>query len=269
MIILYKFYTESKYGQIVYVFELTPTEEIVHVIHAGDRAIEQLARVNSIILKSQGHNILAGINVVVKDKYKGREHFISRIIDVGNYVVSQQLISDGKNFEIVNYEYKPRTLVGEKEDGTSVIVIVDGRNKKTRGIDTEQAISIMLDLGCITAIDIEGDGLNQMVYKNRIINDYSGTSARPISSALLVYTKDKIQDDAINEYPVLSLWSKGDYVSFAQQKLKTLGYNLGVENPDGTFGPSTYSAIKQFQKDCGIEDTGNIDTNTWEQLNYK
>lgn len=48
----------------------------------------------------------------------------------------------------------------------------------------------------------------------------------------------------------------GTDVIALQQNLMTLGYNLGDAGADGDFGPVTYSAVRQFQKDNGIAVSG-------------
>lgn len=65
-------------------------------------------------------------------------------------------------------------------------------------------------------------------------------------------------------YEDLSKGSKGDAVSELQNKLNELGYSVGVV--DGDFGGKTENAIKAFQKDHGIEETGIADINTQELM---
>jgi peptidoglycan hydrolase-like protein with peptidoglycan-binding domain len=50
-----------------------------------------------------------------------------------------------------------------------------------------------------------------------------------------------------------------------QTRLLQLGYT-GVGTPDGTFGPATTTAVKQFQTDRGLPSTGTVDQATWNAL---
>ena len=50
----------------------------------------------------------------------------------------------------------------------------------------------------------------------------------------------------------------------AQQKLNDLGYNVGA--PDGSAGPRTQNALRQFQRDQGIPVTGRVDAATADAL---
>lgn len=55
-----------------------------------------------------------------------------------------------------------------------------------------------------------------------------------------------------------------DQVAYLQQTLEYLGYELGTA--DGDFGDRTLAAVKQFQRDNGITDTGVVDHETWSAL---
>lgn len=63
---------------------------------------------------------------------------------------------------------------------------------------------------------------------------------------------EKLQDGGVE---VLSkLGSRGDEVRSVQKKLKSLGYYSG--SVDGIYGISTQSAVKAFQKSCGLKADG-------------
>ena len=56
------------------------------------------------------------------------------------------------------------------------------------------------------------------------------------------------------------LGSSGDQVKQIQQKLASLGYDVGT--PDGVFGSKTQSAVKAFQRDNGLTADGVVGTKT-------
>lgn len=73
--------------------------------------------------------------------------------------------------------------------------------------------------------------------------------------------------------PVLSRSSAVDEtVRKVQRMLIGMGYRCGgkivngQEQPDGQFGPTTYKAVRTFQKAKGIPITGKVDAKTWEAL---
>ena len=66
--------------------------------------------------------------------------------------------------------------------------------------------------------------------------------------------------------PTLRRGDKGAYVTLAQTELKNKGYDLGSCGVDGDFGRATEAAVKQFQKDNGLQADGVIGPKTWEKL---
>lgn len=59
--------------------------------------------------------------------------------------------------------------------------------------------------------------------------------------------------------------SKGDAVKGLQSALKARGYEFGAV--DGVFGPATTEAVKQFQREFGLDADGIVGPNTWQGLN--
>ncbi|MBQ6594580.1 MAG: peptidoglycan-binding protein [Clostridia bacterium] len=57
---------------------------------------------------------------------------------------------------------------------------------------------------------------------------------------------------------------RGDAVKEIQARLNELGYSVG--KPDGDFGKKTEEAVRSFQKDNGLEATGEVDEATWNTL---
>ena len=62
----------------------------------------------------------------------------------------------------------------------------------------------------------------------------------------------------------LSKGSKGDAVVELQNRLNELGYSVG--KPDGDYGGKTEKAVKQFQKDNDLKQTGIVDEQTYNKL---
>ncbi len=60
--------------------------------------------------------------------------------------------------------------------------------------------------------------------------------------------------------------SKGSIVSEIQEKLFSLGYDLGSSGVDGIFGLITSKAVGLFQKDYGLNPSGVVDKETWQTL---
>jgi peptidoglycan hydrolase-like protein with peptidoglycan-binding domain len=68
----------------------------------------------------------------------------------------------------------------------------------------------------------------------------------------------------VSGYPMLTRGDAGNYVGLLQEDLTKLGYNLG--SVDEYFGNMTSAAVKAFQADHGITQTGIVDSTTWKKL---
>ena len=66
--------------------------------------------------------------------------------------------------------------------------------------------------------------------------------------------------------PTLKKGTKGKITKLAQEKLISLGYDLGIYGADEVFGTATYNAVVKFQKDNGLTTDGIIGQNTWRKL---
>lgn len=180
------------------------------------------------------------------------------------------LVIDGKkNFQydkktMINhvshsYTKQPRTLLGQKKDGTIVMVVVDGRRTTSKGVDIEQSASIMLELGCYIAVNLDGGGSSELIVDGAIKNKPSGGVERAIGTAFMVYAK---KSNVKNPYSVpthtLLKGSKGTAVKWLQYELKFRGYDIGTSGIDGSFGNATLSAVKKYQGDNNLEVDGMV-----------
>lgn len=76
-----------------------------------------------------------------------------------------------------------------------------------------------------------------------------------VTGSLIGFSAYRIYDYAQNsQYVVSKLGSTGDEVNKIQKKLSSLGFYNG--SVDGVYGNDTKSAVKAFQKSCGITADG-------------
>jgi hypothetical protein len=85
----------------------------------------------------------------------------------------------------------PRTAVGVRADGTLLFVTVDGRRpEESVGMSIPELTDLMLELGSVSAINLDGGGSTTMVIEGRIVNRPSGSDgARRNADAILLYPK--------------------------------------------------------------------------------
>ena len=84
----------------------------------------------------------------------------------------------------------PRTAVGIADGGKRlVLVVVDGRSKeKAVGMSLKELAKVMLDLGCESALNLDGGGSTTLAIDGMLINRPSGPppGQRPVGSALFL-----------------------------------------------------------------------------------
>lgn len=66
--------------------------------------------------------------------------------------------------------------------------------------------------------------------------------------------------------PTLKKGAKGNITKLLQEKLISLGYDLGNYGADEVFGTATYNAVVKFQKDNGLTPDGIVGPSTWRKL---
>ena len=82
----------------------------------------------------------------------------------------------------------PRTAAGVRADGTLVFVTVDGRQPETSvGMSIPELTDLMLELGCVSAMNLDGGGSTTMVVNGQIVNSPSGSSPRRNADAILLF----------------------------------------------------------------------------------
>ena len=110
----------------------------------------------------------------------------------GNYL----LLQNGNVQNISGSERAPRTVIGVKPDGNVVFYTIDGRiSGYSIGATYKQAATIMRDLGCSEAVNLDGGGSTTFVLRNlgamdaKMINRSADGAARAVANgALLINT---------------------------------------------------------------------------------
>jgi len=64
----------------------------------------------------------------------------------------------------------PRTAIGQKEDGTVIFLVIDGRKISTPGATLYDVQEIMSNRGAINAAALDGGYSSTMYYKGELIN---------------------------------------------------------------------------------------------------
>lgn len=89
----------------------------------------------------------------------------------------------------IAYGRAPRTGVGVKEDGTVLLMVVDGRSAYSAGMTLKEFGEYFKRFGAKEAVNFDGGGSSEMVLDRKIMNRPSDGGERPISIGLGVFKK--------------------------------------------------------------------------------
>ncbi|MCB2360078.1 M56 family metallopeptidase [Clostridium estertheticum] len=81
----------------------------------------------------------------------------------------------------------PRTVIGQKKDGSVILLTIDGRSVKSLGATLSDVQNIFLQYGAVTASNLDGGSSSTMYYNGKVINnpcDISGE--RKVVSTFMV-----------------------------------------------------------------------------------
>lgn len=91
----------------------------------------------------------------------------------------------------------PRTAIGVTAEGALLLVVVDGRQPGISvGMTLEELAALMIELGAVEAMNLDGGGSTTMVVGDRVVNMPSNGIERALSNALLVMMESTAATDA-------------------------------------------------------------------------
>jgi len=111
------------------------------------------------------------------------------VLVVGNYSVKKAremgirdalcfgptLIVNGKPLEIrgLSGGLNPRSAIGQRQDGTVILLCIEGRMAHSLGASFSDLIEIMLRFDAVNASNLDGGTSTTLVYKNELVNTFS------------------------------------------------------------------------------------------------
>lgn len=80
----------------------------------------------------------------------------------------------------------PRTAAGITADGDLLLLVVDGRQPDSRGVNLEELAAILWNLGAVDALNLDGGGSSTIVVNGVLLNrPVGGTVERQVVSAVV------------------------------------------------------------------------------------
>jgi len=102
-------------------------------------------------------------------------------------VASSLIINGQVQTQDLGAGVNPRTAIGQREDGTLLLLCLDGRSFDTFGATVEDVCNIMLQYGAVNAGNLDGGSSSTMVYGGEIINNCASvTGPRRIPTGFIV-----------------------------------------------------------------------------------
>jgi len=87
----------------------------------------------------------------------------------------------------------PRTAVGYTATGALIVLVVDGRQSASRGVDLVELATLMMDLDCVEAVNLDGGGSSTLVVNGVLLNrPTGGTYQREVMSALVILAEPEL-----------------------------------------------------------------------------
>lgn len=97
------------------------------------------------------------------------------------------LIQNNKKVAIPDQGSSPKTLIGQRADGSIVLVVLDSNNGTRVSASLKEAQDVMAELKCVTATNLDGGKSTTMYYSGEVINNPSfPLGERTISSGFIV-----------------------------------------------------------------------------------
>ncbi len=142
-------------------------------------------------------------NKLILEKYDISETMDNGIRDCVSF--GPYLIKDGQRQKLTGVgalgpsSKSARTIIGQREDGIVLFLVVDGDRTKNEGATLGEVTDIMQEYGAINASNLDGGTSCQMTVRNTLINDPTSLNgehrSRPVSTAFVLYSDDEDNGD--------------------------------------------------------------------------
>jgi Phosphodiester glycosidase len=94
----------------------------------------------------------------------------------------------GQGFSTDGYAVRhPRTAVGQLATGRLLFVVAEGRSSSSYGLTTWALAKVMIDLGAVTAMALDGGGSSTLAFDGRVLNTPSDGTPRRVASGLFLH----------------------------------------------------------------------------------
>jgi exopolysaccharide biosynthesis protein len=144
--------------------------------------------------KAKLEKLIGAKNVDIKISTNPKWENVKHIISGGPYLVKdKQIYIDMTAQKLQSIGGRnPRTAIGYTKDNDLVLVAVDGREGSSIGLTLKELATLMKDLGCTNAINLDGGGSTVMYVNGQIVNRPQQTGGIALSNVLVISKKTNI-----------------------------------------------------------------------------
>lgn len=116
----------------------------------------------------------SGFGSIVSLLEEGRDSFDPKLENIPGYLMGRAA----------------RTAVGITAEGRMVLLATNGKGDSAHGLTFQETGRAMRDLGCVSAVALDGGGSTTMWYEGKIVNDLRGAEERAVANALVIVPRD-------------------------------------------------------------------------------
>lgn len=167
------------------------------------------------------------------------------IVRDGRMTPPDDWVAEGFSHDRHNAPRHPRTAVAETGDGTVLLVTVDGRQSHSVGMTMWELARLLLDLGAVDGLSLDGGGSTTMTVLGKVRNRFSDPTERPVASALAVryLPPTTVRDPATTACPATRVPDPG-FTDIADSSHRDTIACLAWYGITRGTAPSTYSPAK-------------------------
>ncbi|MDQ3374626.1 MAG: phosphodiester glycosidase family protein, partial [Acidobacteriota bacterium] len=114
---------------------------------------------------------------------------VPQLVKNGKIEITWEQEKSSKSFVETRH---PRTAVAKLKDGKFLMITVDGRQKESVGMNLNELAALLLELGAVNAMNLDGGGSTTMFLDGKVVNKPSDKEGeRKVSDAILIFPRKK------------------------------------------------------------------------------
>jgi carboxyl-terminal processing protease len=216
-----------------------------------------------------------GLRKLIIDLRDNGGGYLDALEHILNYFLPPQTVIMRQEYSNGSVDLS-KTTKGEYTNIEEIVVLI---NENTASASEVMTLALKEQRDDVTIVGVKsfGKGTVQVTQSFKDGSALKYTTSKWLSPSGVCVNKEGIEPDIEVKLPpvitsvygsmgeeVLDVDSVDINVASVQMALEFLGYN--IDRTDGYFNQTTKNAIKEFQKDHEIEDSGLLDSNTFEAI---